>query len=387
MERAGKNTTINKFSLLPVHYFLLIYLLFIPISNIFHGNISNGLDAFIFFLKKACVFIMIVLVIDSPERLRKIVKFIVFLSVILAIQGVYQSIYGLGWAHQSLYKSGAEGMRVMWIGYWDGANTLCVGLTMAVSLAFGFVAIAKNVISKLIYLFFSVLIIYGVYLTNSRGGFVAFLALIPAYISVRFKGKKKYALLIIVCVILPLAMKFGPTRVASLDTKESSYHQRTWLWEQGMNMLQDNPIFGIGKGEFRKNAHQPAHSNYIQNFAEVGFVGSFFWLSMIYYCLVKLYKIFNESVIKSKDFIFNSLSKALFISFISFSTGTLFVTVEDEPFYMLLGLAASAIMIAKQDVSFGKVNFRFTIKDSINVVTSMVVLLFLYYLLAMREIL
>ena len=67
-----------------------------------------------------------------------------------------------------------------------------------------------------------------------------------------------------------------------MDTKQSSARERNWLWESGLNDLRYNPILGIGKGKYHVGIHTRAHSNFVQNFTEVGLVGFFFWLGMSY---------------------------------------------------------------------------------------------------------
>ncbi len=381
-ERAQKRNLDNKSAFfLPIYAFLLFYLLTIPISNIVHGDLAMAMEQFIHFFKKICVFIMFVVVIDTPDKLKRIVQFIIILTVILVIQGIMQSIHGYGWAGQTLYQGGRFGMRIKWVGFWDGANTLALGLASTLPLALGFVAKGDRLFERLSNLLFVGLLVYGIYLANSRGGFVAFLSIVPAYFLVKLKGKKKYLCAIAALILFPLLFRFGPARMAEVNTSEDSAHERTWLWESGLNMVRDNPILGIGKGQYQVGLHKEAHSNFVQNFAEVGLVGFFFWLGFIYLSFSNLQKIFNST---SKGGLFNSLGKAVFMSFVVYNIGTIFMTSEIELLYMLLGLSVCVINITREGNK--KLDFKLTFADVRNIAIGMVGFIFLYYLLAMREI-
>lgn len=379
----------KKFIFTPVHLCVAIYLLIIPMSNIVNGNSHLVMDSFIMFFKKITVFIMFVLILDNETKLRKIVRFIVFLTIIMAIQGVSQSITGLGWANQELYKFGTQGMRVKWIGYWDGANIMAVGLILGFPFLAAFFAETKKAFLKIMYFLGLSIVAYGVYLTNSRGGFVAFASLPLAFIGVKFKGWKRVILLVFICLLVPLLMKFGPSRVSQLDTKESSYHQRTWLWEQGINMLQASPLLGVGKRRFIEisSRNQPAHSNFIQNFAEVGIIGFFFWFGSMYFCFKWLFRISEQDFLKDKSYFLHILSKAMLVSFFSFNVGALFITVEEEPLYMMLGLAVSIVALAKHYDKEDVLNLKFKMTDFVAINFGSAIILGLYYLLAYKELL
>ena len=395
MGKIGKNTNSkDAFVFLPIHYFVLAYLLIIPFSNIVHGNISMAIEQFVLFFKKICVFAMFVLIIDTPQKLKKIAKFVLILSVFLAIQGFFQSITKIGWADQTLYQQGRYGMRVQWVGYWDGANTLALGLAVAIPLAMGFFSISKSILSRIIYSLFGIILVYGIYLTNSRGGFLALASILPLFIWTKIRGKKKYVYLVIVLMLLPSTIKFGPSRVRTFDTKQDSAHERTWLWESGLNSLRENPLFGIGKGQYSVGVHTRAHSNFIQNFSEVGLIGSFLWFGMIYLAFKGIYivkKSLNyNSMLKYKykkedvGLSFIRFSEALFICFGVFNVGTLFITVEIEPLYYFLALLTCTAMIAKNYNK--KINTKFSFIDIGNIGVAMVAVLFFYYLAAMKEV-
>lgn len=370
----------KKTFILPVYYFIGMYLLIVALSNIVHGDMAMALDRFVFFLKKVCVFVMFALIINTPQRLKRIMQFLVILSCVLAIQGITQSIQGVGWAGQGLYQGGRYGMRVKWVGYWDGANTLALGLAMAIPLALG---VAGNGILRLFFMLCCAILGYGVYLTNSRGGFVALASIVPLFIWTRFKSNKKYIFLIASILVIPLLMHFGPSRVKALDTKEDSSHERRWLWESGLNMLRENPILGVGKGHFKDDApQQQAHSNFVQNFGETGLVGFFFWLGMTYLSFKGLNNA-KKVQTKNKPPNLEQLINGILLSFGAFSVGTIFVTAEIEVLYILLGLSASALIIAKKYDD--NLSSKLSITDVRNIGIAMMGVIFLYYLLAIKE--
>jgi hypothetical protein len=118
--------------------------------------------------------------------------------------------------------------------------------------------------------------------------------------------------------------------------------------------------------------------------AETGFIGFFFWLGMVYLSF-KGFGSMSRSQAYKKDGVFFGLTKALFVTYAAFTVATIFITVETEPFYMLLGLSANALMIAKRHDS--TVDITFMKKDVRNILVFMVCVWILYYLLAVKEIL
>ncbi|CAN5878194.1 hypothetical protein BH11MYX2_BH11MYX2_31380 [soil metagenome] len=119
------------------------------------------------------------------------------------------------------------------------------------------------------------LVVAVVLMTKSRGGLIAAL-LVPGVYLVR-----RYGWL----AILPggavgaIAMALGGREGenAAISTQD-----RYEAWAQGLKMLRESPIFGVGARNFTDHHWLTAHNSFVLTLAEMGFVGMFLFVAVIY---------------------------------------------------------------------------------------------------------
>ncbi len=366
---------------LPQNKFLLVFLVSIALSNIFNGDFIGSYEQFILFAKKFFVYLIMLFVVFSPKRMANAMLFIVLLSVILVIQGYYQRINGVGWAGQPLYWG--ETRRITWVGYWDGANILALGFNIAFPFALEFAfSSCYGVLKRIFSGVAAILLISGIWMCDSRGGILTLLAGLVAFFFLRFRGKKAIAAAV---VMVALVLAFAPARMGNLSSKEESAHEREGVWEKGYVMWRSSPIIGVGKGHFEDNTwtHLRAHSNYVQNFAEVGLFGFYFWLAAVYILIKGLYQVYRHYLGSEEHAEYSSLARALLASLAAFSAGTLFITSEAEPFYMLLGFSSALVTMAM--VADKSMKVSFTRRDALYVFLIAIGIIMVIYLYAVKE--
>ncbi|GAC1651823.1 MAG: hypothetical protein NVS9B15_12170 [Acidobacteriaceae bacterium] len=119
-------------------------------------------------------------------------------------------------------------------------------------------------------------LIYGIFLTHSRGAVVALgLALM---ISVRKRlGTITSTLLGGITALAVLAIGFTGGRGISSDEGAD----RLAAWGEGFQMLKTHPIVGVGMDQFKDNYEITAHNSFVLCFAELGLIGYFFWIGML----------------------------------------------------------------------------------------------------------
>ncbi len=124
-----------------------------------------------------------------------------------------------------------------------------------------------------------------IFLTNSRGGWLAFGVMILAFVYTKMRNKK--LALIVAGLAFAGLLAVGPSRMGLLNTSEGSAHERLMLWGDGNRMLKANPLFGVGKNRFQEfsNNGQVAHNSFVHCWAELGLFGYFFWLGLVLACL------------------------------------------------------------------------------------------------------
>ncbi|MCP4650114.1 MAG: O-antigen ligase family protein [PVC group bacterium] len=367
---------------LPHYYFVSAFVLMIFVSNLAHGHVSTGIFQTMGFLKYLIIFSMFPLIIISPRQMSWTLKCILVLSVALAYQGVYQSLHsGIGWAGQSWYSNWVrQGFhRITWVGQWDGANIYSFILLIAIPFTLEYIFSKKQLLIKLLNFVFFGVIVYTVYLTNSRGGYLALMATLCVYFFVKFK--RKAIIIPFVLIIMLMAIKFAPSRMAQLNTTEASAYHRTWVWKQGVVMLTKNPLFGVGKGFFERYSYRGlrAHNSFVQTFAETGLIGFFFWIGMIYYCLKVLLQVMNLKQEPSNER-FISEARALFCSFIAFKVCAMFLTIESAILFVWFGLCTAFANVAAKNIQGLKIDF--TKHDVKNILLGMVGVIVVIYIIA-----
>lgn len=361
----------------PQHYFLASFLVCVFLSNMVHFNFASGWMELILFFKKVCVFYIFFLVIKTQKSLLIVIAFILCLTAALGVQAIYQSINsGIGWAGQGLYPGFAV-ERVMWVGLWDGANIFALLLCLAVPFALEFSFGPYTFIYRVISIMATGIIGYAIFLTNSKGGFITFLGIIFFYFAIRIK--KRGATITVLILVAIIALAFAPSRVTIDAVLGDS--ARAHLWEQGIMWFKENPFLGIGKGHFQDDSyhHLVAHSNFIQNAAEVGIIGLFVFVSMVYYSFKGL--VLTQKTLQKlgkTNISLYSSSRAILISFIGFNICTLFITMEIDIFYAWLGLCAVTFNILNREVT--EVKMGFSKKDFRNIFLIIIGMLFLYWL-------
>lgn len=167
----------------------------------------------------------------------------------------------------------------------------------------------------------------GIMVTFSRGGYLAFALGLAAI--VWFRSKLLFLVLVALAIfsyfnpiLLPGGVKYrmGQTFTANQssiatmedaeESLESSAGTRVKIWKAAVNMIADNPFFGVGYGMFQQRIQyywdggpKDAHNTYIIVAAEMGFVALFIFLLIIAIMLWNAYHLYHQST--------NNYSKAV----------------------------------------------------------------------------
>ena len=183
----------------------------------------------------------------------------------------------------------------------------------------------------------------GIHFTNSRGGYIALIVILA------FFAYKKWGLfkgLLAASVFIVLAFVLAPSRMADISPHERSASGRIYAWIGGLEMLRSHPIFGIGHGNFQIFHTRAAHSAFIQCVSELGLVGYFIWLTLIYSCFTGL-----RRVEKNASAIYAKYAKILQLSLVGFLASAFFLSQAYHPIlYLLFALSSLVIRFAEPPV-------------------------------------
>ncbi len=232
----------------------------------------NVVDAFISFLAILVMYFLVSNLVTTPRRLGFIINLLVVLTLTLGAQGVYQHFTGTGFGGQVMYEG-----RIRAVGIFSDPNDL--GLALVMVLPYLFLKIGSNrPAEKLLSLFGFGLLVYSLYLTESRGGLMAFGALMMILFSRKFGKVVGYGLGGLAMFTL---FVIGP-RMSTISTGEASAYGRIEAWGIGIDLFEQYPIFGVGFGNFTEYHFRTAHNSFVLCMAELGMFGFYAWVMLLY---------------------------------------------------------------------------------------------------------
>jgi hypothetical protein len=177
-----------------------------------------------------------------------------------------------------LFGTTALSDRVRYRGSLQDPNELATVVCGGVALIIGLVAPSRKLRWRILAVLACVAIFMCVIYTQSRGGMMAYMSIIAVYFIHRYGVK--YAL-IGALALAPLTALGGRDGEAASASTEGRYE----AWRAGIDMLKMDPVFGVGKGEFTEYHHLTAHNSHVLAFAELGLLGLYLWIAVLYMTL------------------------------------------------------------------------------------------------------
>ncbi len=346
--------------LYPQHWMLLSLVPLIVMSGFLNGSGMYGVEeAQKLFISAIIPLFLLSSCITTIKRQHVLMVICLLAAMLMVHNGhVQQTAYeGFGWAlhtHSVGYIDLGE-RRITYLGFFNDPNDLGMFLVMNIPFAFYFFH-KGGFLLKTVMLIILCLLGYGIFLTGSRGSMLGAGGLLGVYILVVNAGPK---LFIAGVLLSPIAA----TVVASLQSNiDASANGRLEAWYAGIHMLISNPIFGIGKGQFREEHGLVAHNSFIHVAGELGFPGYSLWGGALIFTLLTGYFIIKankknpvnnlDTTINDQEVAFENerkLNKTLFFSMVGFMiTGFFISRMFSLLLFIFMGMAlASHIRMIK----------------------------------------
>lgn len=363
--------------LVPQHYFLLALYPVVVISGVL-GWHDNGLtQANIYFNSALIPLFIFSMVFTSSDRQTKFMWLSLIISAFLVHNGYVQqtSADGFGWSGSKYVEDG----RITYLGILGDPNDLGIFFILNIPFALYFFR-NSSFIGKVIALCAICWLLYGIYMTNSRGAMIALTGVLAAYFIIKYGGVKAILSSLILSPVALVVM--SSFRAVSAD--EASAKGRLWAWWDGLEMLKSNPIWGVGSGNFIDHHGRVAHNTYVQVAAELGLTGYILWSSILFLTLylgfncIQLSKTLKKSDTPVELIQELQLNATLFYSLCGFAMCSFFLTRNlFIGFYMIAGmLIASYLRIIKLDSSF-QVDYVIAMKKVITAAFSMLIIIWI----------
>ncbi|MBL7070874.1 MAG: O-antigen ligase family protein [Candidatus Omnitrophica bacterium] len=328
------NTALN----LPIGAYILVGVL----STANSMSIPLSLEGLFFKLfEGVMIFFIVVEVIDSEERLRRVLSLILISIVFISADGIFQSFTGTDFIRgRAALGTGIQGP-------FDNPNGFAGWLVVMAPIALSLAYFGKKY--KAVLCIISGMAVVSLFLTHAKGALIAFI------LSLVFLGLFKSKKLLIAIIVLMLALSFlNPgfiSRFADSARKilEISKFDRPRMWAEALSVMEDFPLVGCGLNTYAAFMPIYPHNSYLHMAAEAGLLGlgAFIWI------MVVLFKVSLENLKKTR----NAFHSTVLIGFLAGLFGFLAHSFVEVNFFTLqlgnLMWFMAGFIIAVQNISMG----------------------------------
>jgi len=335
-----------------------LFFLLMMFEMIIHGPIAvNNYWVFMIFYVMSVTFIGycgIVAFVDTYDKFETFIRYLFFTFIFLSIIGIKNRGVGIG-------------------GFIGDENDFCMALNMILPFALFGIFMDKKKSYKFYCILLAALFLFVIALTRSRGGFVGLVSVIGYCV---LRSNKKFALTLMVGVFGLFLLMFAPQgyweemgtigdeaakKSERLEEQYGTGAQRLYAWKLGWGMFKENPILGVGQGNYpwhvvdqetkmkvqwqtRSLGGRAAHSLYFTLLPELGMVGVILFSMIVLYIWKDLKWVRNiikkgkkELTGDSKNIFYYSL--AIEASIIGFLTSSVFISTLYYPnFWTMTGV-------------------------------------------------
>ncbi|MDT4895767.1 MAG: hypothetical protein QOH25_844 [Acidobacteriota bacterium] len=293
---------------------------------------AEAWDNFIQFLKVVVMFVVMVNVIKTEQRL----KALIFLGL---AAGCLVSVAALN--DYRLGQLKLAGSRVLGIigGMFENPNDMALFLVMMVPLSVAMLVTARGMTRKIIYGACALVMIAANLVTFSRGGFIG---LVCVLLVLAWKFGRRHRLGVMLCsilcgafmlILLPgalverLASTYGTG--GSDESALASAVSRQALLLRSIWMSLRHPLLGIGMGNFHTVSihEQVSHNAYTQVSAELGIPALILYVMLMWTALRRLRQIERETLGARHKAHFYYLAIGLQASLIGYIVSSFFASV------------------------------------------------------------
>lgn len=203
-----------------------------------------------FFVEPIIFYFLILLIIDTPEKLKRLLKSLSLLILYLSVFGIYQFIT-LSNLPFSWWAVDVASRRITSLVNHPNAFALLLGPPLAMSVV-SLLTKVKILKSRLL-LLASTLALVAFLLSFSRAGWLALLITVVLF-GLLTKQRKRVVVLSLITVLLIVAIPFTREKVTSLVSgQDPSQENRYILWSAAADMLKKSPVLGVGLKGFHES--------------------------------------------------------------------------------------------------------------------------------------
>jgi len=277
---------------------MFLILVFAGISTVGAFIQRDALDVWIKMANRFIYLFFLVNVIDGVAKFRRLIATMVVVHFALALDGIRAF-------HTTVGRGAQEGLSGRLGGFLGDANDFGLAINMFLPYAYFLLFAARKTWVKVALATSIGVSAVALMFTFSRGAFLTLAALVLYFVvksPKRAVGLSVGAALALAALLVMPPSYWERIHTIGEGTPDGSVQGRLWAWEAGWKMALDQPVLGMGPGNFRTgygrfykpeaagdagwepNRWTAAHSSYFQAMGEMGFVGFGLLGFLVVYC-------------------------------------------------------------------------------------------------------
>lgn len=259
--------------------FVGLFLVAMVVSTISVHWLAYTAEIMVYSLKIGLIYYLVVTVVNDERKFTRLNVVLILLIAAVAGIGILQvcgwDITGVG----MVWSTDKSEWLIRGVGIFDNPNDLAYSVMIVVPFALGYFLETRSLPAKMIWLLIFGISIYCIYLTRSRGGLIALIICLICWLYLWASSRfiRKVVIVIGIVGILVLVN----TQAGRYRNDESSMG-RVEAWAAGLGMVKEHPVIGMGKGQFIEHYERDSHSSFVRCLAELGMLGLYAWLGMVY---------------------------------------------------------------------------------------------------------
>ncbi len=329
---------------------MLLFFVTITLSVVTAFWLTAFFEAWQWVLRLLILYILIVNLVDTPERFRTLGVIVLLLTAFACILGLREYMLK-GGPSGSFRTTGVTG------GMFESGNDFAQILDMFIPFTIALFMYVRKFWLKLLWLGLTILAVAVNVMTFSRGGFLGLIAVLGFAF---FKSSRKLLILVFLLCLLILFLLLAPASYLDRMKSISAYNQdessqgRIDAWKTGLNMFVARPLTGIGVGcfygaylKYGVGIDRVAHSSFITALAELGIVGTIPFLLLIFFSFQACYRVakYLRAINRTDSFLY-AIANALPVSLVGYIVTAIFLTSLYYPsLYILFGFVSALEII------------------------------------------
>jgi probable O-glycosylation ligase (exosortase A-associated) len=248
---------------------------------------GRAFQSLIEFSKVIVMFIVMVNVVRTEQRLQRLLLLVLSVSCLLSISAVSDYLQG---------NLVMRGQRIAGLigGLFSNPNDLALHLVTMIPISFALLLGSRGGTRKIAFLCCSLLLTAGLVATFSRGGFIGFVCVVGILVwKLAKRNRFIFAPLALILLTLALAIAPGDYRQRLTTTGDDSAITRTDDLKRSIAVAARHPVFGVGMDNYviYSNTAHATHNSYTQVAAEMGLLAFVVYLGFLVSPFKGLHKI------------------------------------------------------------------------------------------------